>query len=139
MRGYCRSVPVCQGDAVSGAPTLPFPAQRGLLDLVLGFWHNQAWMDMITRSFGPYQTSPLNINPLRDAIDARIDFDRVRAATDVEMFISATNAWTGKVAIFRRQELTADHLMASACLPTVFQAVAPSWTERRRPTGRLRS
>ena len=39
------------------------PAQRGLLDLVLGFWHNQAWMDMITRSFGPYQTNPLNINP----------------------------------------------------------------------------
>ena len=77
---------------------------------------------MITRSFGLYQTNPLNINPLRDAIDALIDFDRVRACTDVEIFISATNVWTGKVAIFRRQELTADHLMASACLPTVFQA-----------------
>jgi NTE family protein len=88
-------------------------------------------MDMITRSFGPYQTNPLNINPLRDAIDALIDFDRVRACTDVEIFISATNVWTGKVAIFGRQELTADHLMASACLPTVFQAVeidgVPYW------------
>jgi predicted acylesterase/phospholipase RssA len=98
---------------------------------VLGFWHNQAWMDMITRSFGPYQTNPLNINPLRDAIDALIDFDRVRACTDVEIFISATNVWTGKVAMFGRQELTADHLMASACLPTVFQAVeidgVPYW------------
>ena len=98
---------------------------------MLGFWHNQAWMDMITRSFGPYQTNPLNINPLRDAIDALIDFDRVRACTDVEIFISATNVWTGKVAIFGRQELTADHLMASACLPTVFQAVeidgVPYW------------
>ena len=93
---------------------------------MLGFWHNQAWMDMITRSFGPYQTNPLNINPLRDAIDALIDFDRVRACTDVEIFISATNVWTGKVAIFRTQELTADHLMASACLPTVFQAVEKS-------------
>jgi NTE family protein len=45
----------------------------------------------------------------------------VRACTDVEIFISATNVWTGKVAIFKRQELTADHLMASACLPTVLQ------------------
>ena len=107
------------------------PAQRGLLDLVLGFWHKQTWTDMITGSLGPYQTNPLNINPLRDAIDALIDFDRVRASTDVEIFISATNVWTGKIKIFRRQELTADHLMASACLPTVFQAVeidgVPYW------------
>ena len=68
---------------------------------------------------------------MRDAIDALIDFDRVRACTDVEIFISATNVWTGKVAIFKTQELTADHLMASACLPTVFQAVeidgVPYW------------
>jgi NTE family protein len=53
------------------------------------------------------------------------------ACTDVEIFFSATNVWTGKVAIFKTQELTADHLMASACLPTVFQAVeidgVPHW------------
>jgi NTE family protein len=101
---------------------------------MLGLWRNQAWTDMITRSLGPYQTNPLNINPLRDAIDALIDFYRVRAATDVEIFISATNVWTGKVAIFRRQELAADHLMASACLPTIFQAVeidgVPYWDGR---------
>jgi NTE family protein len=107
------------------------PAQRGLFDLVLSVWRNQARMDMITRSFGPYQTNPLNINPLRDAIDALIDFDRVRASTDVQIFISATNVWTGNVAIFRKQELTADHLIASACLPTVFQTVeidgVPYW------------
>jgi NTE family protein len=75
--------------------------------------------------------NPLNINPLRGAVDALIDFDRVGARTDVEIFISATNVWTGKVAIFKRQELTADHLMASACLPTVLQAVeidgVPCW------------
>jgi NTE family protein len=89
---------------------------------MLGFW-SKAWTDVIAPSFSPYQTNPLNINPLRDAIEALIDFDRVRACTDVEIFISATNVWTGKVAIFNRAELTADHLMASACLPTVFQAV----------------
>ena len=105
--------------------------QRRLLSWILGFWSNQAWTNVIAQGFGPYKTNPLNINPLRDAIDALIDFDRVRACTDVEIFISATNVWTGKVAIFKRQELTADHLMASACLPTVFQAVeidgVPYW------------
>ena len=68
---------------------------------------------------------------MRAAIDALIDFDRVRACTDVEIFISATNVWTGKITIFRKHELTADHLMASACIPTVFQAVeidgVPYW------------
>ena len=107
------------------------PAQRSLLSRMLGFWSIQAWTDVIAQRFSPSEMNPLTINPLRDAIDALIDFDRVRACTDVEIFISATNVWTGKVAIFRTPELTVDHLMASACLPTVFQAVeidgVPHW------------
>jgi NTE family protein len=105
--------------------------QRGLLGRVLGYWTRQAWTDLVSRSFSPYETNPLNFNPLRDAIDELIEFDRVRACEAVEIFITATNVWTGKVAVFRRAELTADHLMASACLPTVFQAVeidgVPYW------------
>jgi NTE family protein len=47
-------------------------------------------------------------------------------------FISATNVWTGKqLAIFKTGELTADHLMASDCLPTVFQAVEIDGRRRR--------
>jgi NTE family protein len=106
-------------------------AKRVLLNRMLGLWGIQAWTDVVGQGFSPYQTNPLNINPLLGAIDALIDFDRVRGCTDVEIFISATNVWTGKVAVFRTQELTADHLMASACLPTVFQAVeidgVPYW------------
>src|SRR4029077_731721 len=107
------------------------PAQRRLLSWMLGFWSIQAWTDAIAQRLSPSEMNPLTINPLRDAIEALIDFDRVRACTDVEIFISATNVWTGKVAIFKRQELSADHLMASACLPTVFQSVeidgVPYW------------
>jgi NTE family protein len=98
-------------------------AQRGLLDRVLGYWNSPLWNDLVTRRFSPYETNPLNINPLRDAIATMIDFEQVRACTNVQIFITATNVWTGKVAVFRGSELTADHLMASACLPTVFQAV----------------
>jgi NTE family protein len=106
-------------------------AQRWLLSRLFGFWSNRGWTDVIAGSFSPYQTNPLNINPLRNTINALVDFDRVRACTDVEIFLSATNVWSGRVEIFKRQELTADHLMASACLPAVFQAVeidgVPYW------------
>ncbi|HEV2557755.1 MAG TPA: patatin-like phospholipase family protein [Microvirga sp.] len=105
--------------------------QRSLLGHVLGQWTSAAWTDLLARSFSPYETNPLNINPLRDAIEELIDFERVRACTGLKLFITATNVWTGKIAVFRGPDLTADHLMASACLPTVFQAVeidgVPYW------------
>jgi NTE family protein len=97
--------------------------QRGLFDRLIGYWSSQLWTDVLARTFSPYETNPLNINPLRDAIADLIDFERVRSCEGVHVFVTATNVWTGKVAVFRRPELTPDHVMASACLPTVFQAV----------------
>src|SRR5215207_1942777 len=63
------------------------------------------------------------INPLRDLVDELIDFERLRAAKGIKLFVTATNVWTGKGHVFESQELTAAHIMASACLPTIFQAV----------------
>jgi NTE family protein len=55
----------------------------------------------------------------------------VRNCTAFKLYISATNVKTGKVKVFPREELTADMVMASACLPTMFQAVeiegVPYW------------
>jgi NTE family protein len=99
------------------------PVQRGLFEKVLGFWGGTIWPEVLAGALSPYETNPLNINPLRDAVADLIDFERVRACASVRLYITATNVWTGKVAVFRREELTPDHLMASACLPTVFQAV----------------
>jgi NTE family protein len=86
---------------------------------------------MISTRFSPYETNPLDINPLRGVIEGLVDFERLRAAKHVKLFITATNVWTGKGRIFERRELTAQHVMASACLPTVFQAVeidgVPYW------------
>jgi NTE family protein len=105
--------------------------QRGLFDRFFGYWSGQAWGDLLARMASPYETNPLNINPLRDALDDLIDFERVRACDRVQVFVAATNVWTGKIAVFERPMLTADHVMASACLPTVFQAVeiegVPYW------------
>ena len=79
----------------------------------------------------PYATNPLNYNPLRKVLAAQVDFERLREAETAAVFVSATNVWTGKLAVFEREALNVDHLMASACLPTVFQAVeidgVPYW------------
>ena len=99
------------------------PGPRDLLSGILGFWDRHGFADFWARSLSPYDANPLNINPLRDVLADLIDFSTVRACRDVKIFVSATQVWTGKVAVFRERELTADHVMASACLPTVFQAV----------------
>jgi NTE family protein len=91
----------------------------------------QAWFNAMSRYFSPYDVNPLNINPLKDMIERFVDFDRLRANAELQLFISATNVQTGRVRIFPREKITADAVMASACLPTVFRAVeidgVPYW------------
>jgi len=79
----------------------------------------------------PYEFNPLNINPLRDHLEKTVDFAKVRALTELKLFIAATDVQTGRIKVFEGPELTADHVMASACLPYLFQAVeiggVPYW------------
>lgn len=79
--------------------------------------------DSMTRLFSPYQFNPLDINPLRDVIEQTIDFDKIRACKKVKLFISATNVRSGKVKVFRGDEVSLDVALASACLPFLFKAV----------------
>lgn len=71
----------------------------------------------------PYQFNPLNLNPLRSALEFTVDFDRIRTASPVKLFIGATQVRSGRLAIFREDGLTVDHVLASACLPYLFQAI----------------
>ncbi len=91
----------------------------------------QAWFDALSSYFSPYDVNPLNINPLKDLIERFVDFDKLHANTGLQIFVSATNVQTGRVRIFRREKITADAVMASACLPTLFRAVeidgVPYW------------
>jgi len=79
--------------------------------------------DLMTRLLSPYQFNPLNLNPLRDLLAAMIDFERLKANCPLPLFISTTHVPRGEVRIFREYELTIDVLMASACIPTLQQAV----------------
>jgi NTE family protein len=89
------------------------------------------WADITSRVASPYDLNPLNINPLKEVLEELVDFERVRACKSIELFIGATNVETGRIRVFTNHELTADHIMASACLPHLFQAVtiggAPYW------------
>jgi NTE family protein len=80
-------------------------------------------LDGITRNLSPYDFNPLNVNPLRAILSELVDFDRVRACDPLKLFVSATNVETGRVRVFARDRLTVDMVMASAALPTLFQAV----------------
>jgi NTE family protein len=84
----------------------------------------QAWWGaLLGRSFSPYQFNPLNINPLRDLLQDCIDFERVRRCDKTQLFIAATHVKTGRLRIFKQAQLSVDVLLASACLPLLFQAV----------------
>jgi NTE family protein len=82
-----------------------------------------AAFDLLTRHLSPYQFNPSNLNPLREVLQGSIDFERLRRDAATKLFIAATNVRNGKVKIFETAELSADVLLASACLPLLFQAV----------------
>lgn len=112
------------------------PVQRSLMDRVLGNWsmdQNPFFIafDVASRFVSPYDFNPFRINPLREILEREVDFEAVRACKDIRLFISATNVRTGKAKIFHTHEITPDVVMASACLPFLFQAVeidgTPYW------------
>jgi NTE family protein len=103
------------------------PLQRSPLDRMMGRWTldtSPAYlvMDLMARVLSPYDLNPFGLNPLRSILVESIDFDRL-AGAPIKLFITATNVRTGRGRIFRNAEITADVLLASACLPTMFQAI----------------
>ncbi len=89
------------------------------------------WMNMMSNMFSPYDYNPMNINPLQDVLVKHVDFAALKANPPFHMFISATNVHTGKAKVFDNNEISAEAVMASACLPLIFQAVeidgVPYW------------
>jgi NTE family protein len=111
------------------------PLRRSPIETMLGGWNLDAspayvMFDLVTRLVSPYDLNPLNVNPLRELVVELIDFDKVRKSK-VKVFISATSVETGRAQVWEKKQLTADHVMASACLPWLFQAVeidgVPYW------------
>ncbi|MGE5260320.1 MAG: patatin-like phospholipase family protein [Actinomycetota bacterium] len=103
------------------------PFRRTPLDIMLGRWtldSSPAFVtfDLIARIFSPYDLNPHGANPLREILAECIDFERL-AASPIKLFVTATNVHTGRGRVFRNADLSPEALLASACLPTLFQAV----------------
>ncbi|WFU41662.1 patatin-like phospholipase family protein [Bradyrhizobium sp. CB82] len=102
------------------------PLQRSPLDRLMGRWTLDTspayvFTDLMSRLFSPYDL-PVDYNPLRKVLAESIDFERL-ARSEIKLFITATRVRTGRGRIFRNAEITADVLLASACLPTMFRAI----------------
>jgi len=81
-----------------------------------------AMADSVSRSVSPYVYGPFYRNPLRPIAEA-FEFDKVCAPEGPALFVCATNVRSGKIRVFPEAEISTDVLLASACLPTMFQAV----------------
>lgn len=112
------------------------PLRRSVFDRWTGSWSLDTspaylFFDVMSRIASPYDINPLGVNPLRSLVESLVDFNKVRDCKDMSIYISATNFETGKVRVFHRDEITVDVVMASACLPQMFQAVVidgePYW------------
>jgi NTE family protein len=79
--------------------------------------------DTLTRTFSPYEFNPFGINPLTDTLSECVDFEALKKHCSTKLFLSATNVHTGRVRVFESHEVDVDVVMASACLPFLFQAV----------------
>ncbi|NRG17024.1 patatin-like phospholipase family protein [Rhizobiales bacterium] len=104
------------------------PIKRTPVDYALGQWSldfspSYLAFDLVSRFSSPYEFNPLNFNPLRDIVAGAVDFDAVHHCRQIKLFIAATNVHTGKIRVFSEKEVTLDAVMASACLPHLFQAV----------------
>lgn len=103
------------------------PLQRTFLDRLAGRWSLDtspmyAAIDMMSRMLSPYDLNPFGLDPLRDILAESINFERL-ANSPIKLFVTATKVRTGRGRLFRNAEITADVLLASACLPTMFRAV----------------
>lgn len=112
------------------------PIQRAPLDMFMGNWSldhspGHIFIDFLSRLASPYELNPWKFNPLQEVLEKVVDFNLIRSCNKTKVFISATNVETGRVKVFDRQGLTNDMVMASACLPYMFQAVeidgVPYW------------
>lgn len=81
------------------------------------------WFNAISQTLSPYDLNPFNYNPLRDILEGMIDFNELQHYNTKKLFICATNVKTNRAKVFHNEEITVEAVLASTCLPMLFQAV----------------
>jgi NTE family protein len=126
LREFWRKI----ADAATFSPLQRTPVERLFGDWTLEYSPAFLWLDMTSRLISPYTLGGLAQNPLRKILCELIDFDCL-AGAPLKLFVTATNVESGQARIFRSDEISVDVLLASACLPTLYQAIeidgVPYW------------
>ena len=99
-----------------------------IFDRMMSQWnmdYSPAYMmyDMMSRMIPPEQLNPQGLDPLRNILNEEFDFEAIRRASPIKIFVTATNLTSGKPRVFSVEELNAEVLLASACLPSLFPPV----------------
>jgi len=112
------------GELYSPLRTLPWERWLQMYGVQADFSPTYHAFQLMTHMFSPYQLNPFNFNPLKDVLLKLIDFNALsQSERATRVFLSATNVRTGKIKVFENKDLCVDAVLASACLPQVFQAV----------------
>jgi NTE family protein len=82
-----------------------------------------AGLELVYRTLSPYQFNPFNVNPLREALAAEIDFERLRRQSEIKLLLATTRVRDGRLRILTNLELTVEAVLASACLPLLHHAI----------------
>jgi NTE family protein len=101
----------------------PSPFDKAFGNFGLDFSPGYVFVETLSHVFSPYQLNPQNYNPFGKLLEEVVDFEVLRRQSGVKLFLSATNVRTGKVKIFRSEELSANHVVASSCQPLMMHAV----------------
>ena len=105
------------------SPIQPTPLDRAISVGDMDYSPGWLFWDAVSRSVSPYLANPANYNPLAEVLEDLIDFGWLRGHGTVPLFACATNVKTGKIRVFSCEEISAKAILASACLPFLYQAV----------------
>jgi NTE family protein len=92
---------------------------KGNMDFSPGY----KMFSMASESFSPLQMNPLGFNPLEKILKDLVDFEELQKMNPPKLFVCATNVKTCEAKVFGPGEITAKSVLASACLPYMYQAV----------------
>ena len=110
-------------EAAAWSPWQKAPASELFTGWDMDYSPAYQWFDIMSRIVSPYMFNPLNINPMRDILGDLLDLERLHSCSTIKLFVAATHIASGQARIFSCEEVTNDVLLASSCIPFLFQAV----------------
>jgi NTE family protein len=84
---------------------------------------HRALFGFVTKFLSPYEFNPADINPLRARLRELVDFERLQRDPPIDLYLCATDVANGERRTFSGLEVTADAVLASACLPHLHHAI----------------